>query len=149
MRGWLSIFCKFWKYVKLQDLKVVAPMIEANINAQEKKQKTAKQAKVFSSEELLNFYSQPKTANNLGDMAYAVMGISFGGRGAEIIEIEFKDVTRTVSVETGETQIKVSYQRKKEKGVPARGTALITGAIEVVFPIAERVGKYFRKLRMA
>lgn len=45
--------------------------------------------------------------------AYSVIGLSFGGRGAEIIKVTFEDVSRTVSQETGEMKILVKYLRTK------------------------------------
>jgi hypothetical protein len=123
MRSWLSVFCKFWKFVRLSDLKVLAPQLEANIATREKQQQKVKQAKIFKKEELSRYYNMPHTPDNLGHMAYTVIGLSFGGRGAEIIKVQFEDVTRTVNPDTGETKILIKYQRTKQAGVPEMSEA--------------------------
>ena len=154
LRSWLSVFSKFWKFVRLSDLKILAPQLEANIATREKQQQKVKQAKVFKKEELSRYYNMPHTPDNLGDMAYSVVGLSFGGRGAEIIKVQFEDVTRTVNPDTGETKILIKYQRTKQAGVPEMSEAMITGKLEVdiliayesKFPKTERTGRYFRKL---
>ena len=109
LRSWLSVYGKFWKFVRYTDLKAIAPQLEANIATKEKQQQQAKQAKVFTKEELVRFYQMPRTSENLADMAYSVIGLSFGGRGAEIIKVTFEDVSRTVSQETGEMKILIKY----------------------------------------
>ena len=154
LRSWLSVYGKFWKFVRYTDLKAIAPQLEANIATKEKQQQQAKQAKVFTKEELVRFYQMPRTPENLADMAYSVIGLSFGGRGAEIIKVTFEDVSRTVSQETGEMKILVKYLRTKQKGVPEQSQALITGALEVevlneyekAFDMADKKGRYFMKL---
>ena len=84
---------------------------------------------------------------------YYNMPLSFGGRGAEIIKVQFEDVTRTVNPDTGETKILIKYQRTKQAGVPEMSEAMITGKLEVdiliayesKFPKTERTGRYFQK----
>jgi integrase len=154
MRSWLSVFCKFWKYVKLVNLKQVAPMIEARIATQEKKQNSAKQARTLTRESLWDFYNLPNTAHNLGDKAYAACRMSFARRSTEILGLKFEHVTRSIEEGTGEMKIIISYQRTKVKGVPERSNALITGALEVkilneyeaTFPMIDRQRNHFRKL---
>ena len=126
-RSWLSGFCKFWKHCKFKDLKSLAPALEDRIGKWEKLQSQSKQAKTFTGEELLAYYNMPNTPENLVDKVYAVIAISFAARGIEATSVNFEDVTRSIQIATGETQIKVTYLRTKTKGVPETIYTLITG----------------------
>jgi integrase len=86
---------------------------------------------------------------------YAVIAISFAGRGVEVAAVNFENITQSVAIPTGERQIKVSYLRKKTRGVPEQSYTLITGETEVniineyerCFKKEERNGRYFRTLK--
>ena len=154
-RSWLSVFCKFWTFCKNKDLKASTPALEDKIGKWEKMQSMARQAKVFTVQELLNYYQMPSTPENLADKVYAVIAISFAGRGVEVAAVNFKNITETVETATGEKHIKVTYIRSKTRGVPEQSFTLITGATEVriiteyeqCFKKEERSGRYFRMLR--
>ena len=73
----------------------------------------------------------PNTPENLVNKVYAVIAISFAARGIEATSVNFENVTRSIQISTGETQIKVTYLRTKTKGVPETIYTLITGATEV------------------
>jgi hypothetical protein len=126
MRSWVSVFIKFWKFVRFQDLKALEPIIEKRLDDLEKQQEEVKQAKVFEIEQLVRFFEMPNTPSNVADKA-----LSFGGRGAEVTFIEFGHVKREKVPQTGEIQVEVKFQRLKTKGVPEKTSALITGDIEV------------------
>ena len=154
-RSWLSVFCKFWTFCRGKDLKAAVPALEDKISKWEKIQSQARQAKTFTGEELLCYYQMPSTPENLADKVYAVIAISFAGRGVEVAAVNFENITQSVAIPTGERQIKVSYLRKKTRGVPEQSYTLITGATEVsiineyeqCFKKEERNGRYFRTLK--
>lgn len=154
-RSWLSIFCKFWKHCKFKDLKSLAPTLEDRIGKWEKLQNQSKQAKTFTCEELLAYYNLPNTPENLVDKVYAVIAISFAARGIEVTSVDFENVTKSIQISTGETQIKVTYLRTKTKGIPVTEYTLITGATEVkiieeyenCFQKVDKKGRYFRMLK--
>ena len=154
-RSWLSVFCKFWKHCKFKDLKSLAPALEDRIGKWEKMQSQSKQAKTFTGEELLAYYNMPNTPKNLVDKVYAVIAIMFAARGIEATSVTFEDVTRSIQISTGDTQIKVTYLRTKTKGVPETTYTLITEATEVkiineyeqCYRKEERKGRYFRMLK--
>lgn len=156
MRSWVSVFMKFWKFVRFQNLKALAPIIEVKLGELEKVQEEVKQAKVFEIEELVTFLETTNSIINIADKAYAIIALSFGGRGGEVTMIEFKDVTRRTIAETGEIEVRVAYKRTKTKGVPKTETALITGEIEIkvitdyenCFLPIEKTGRYFRKMKI-
>lgn len=62
----------------------------------------ARHAKTFTGEELLDYYRMPSTLENLADKVYAVIAISFAGRGVEVAAVNFKNVTHTTGSATGE-----------------------------------------------
>ena len=64
----------------------------------------------------MTFLEMPNTPGNVADKAYAVIALSFGGRGAEVTCINFEDITRKTDAETGEIHVMVKYQWKKKKG---------------------------------
>jgi hypothetical protein len=154
-RSWHSVFCKFWKFCKFRDLKTEVPGIEDRISKWEKMQCEAKQAKVLTAIDLFTYYDMINTPENLVDKIYAVMAMSFAARGVESSAITWNNVTKSIQVDTGETQIKVTYLRTKQKGIPEQSYTLITGEIEVrilneyqqCFKPADRNGRYFRVLK--
>ena len=154
-RSWLSVFCKFWKHCKFKELKTLVPALEDRIGKWEKLQNQSKQAKTFTGEELLTYYNMPNTPENLVDKVYAVIAISFAARGIEVTSVNFENVTKSIQISTGETQIKVTYLRTKTKGVPETTYTLITWATEVriineyehCYRTEDRKGRYFRMLK--
>lgn len=94
-------------------------------------QSMARQAKTFTGEELLDYYRMPSTPENLADKVYAVIAISFAGRGVEVAAVNSKNITQTTETVTGEKHIKVTYIRSKTRGVPEQSYTLITGSTEV------------------
>ena len=154
-RSWLSAFCKFWLFCKNKDLKVTTPALEDKIAKWEKMQSMARQAKTFTGEELLNYYRMSSTPENLADKVYAVIAISFAGRGVEVAAVNIKNITQTTETATEKKHIKVTYIRSKTRGVPEQSYTLITGSTEVriineyeqCFKREERNGRYFRMLR--
>lgn len=84
MRSWVSVFMKFWKFVRFEYLKQLAPIIEVKLGEIEKMQEEVKQAKVFEIEELVTFLEMTNSTVNIADKAYAVIALSFGGRGGEV-----------------------------------------------------------------
>lgn len=82
------------------------------------------------------------------------IAISFAARGFEVASVNFENVTKSIQISTGETQIKVTYLRTKTKGVPETTCTLITGATEVKFineyehcyRTEDRKGRYLRML---
>ena len=83
--------------------------------------------KTFTGEELRDYYRMPSTPENLADKVYAVIAISFAGRGVEVAAVNFKNITQTKETATGEKHIKVTYIRSKTRGVPEQSYTLITG----------------------
>ena len=51
LRGWFSMFLKFWRYTGLGDLRVIAPILENNISKWEKTEVVVKAA-TFEKEDL-------------------------------------------------------------------------------------------------
>ena len=154
-RSWLSAFCKFWLFCKNKDLKATTPALEDKSAKWEKMQSMARQAKTFTGEELLNYYRMSSTPENLADKVYAVIAISFAGRGVEVAAVNIKNITQTTETATEKKHIKVTYIRSKTRGVPEQSYTLITGSTEVriineyeqCFKREERNGRYFRMLR--
>ena len=153
-RSWNSVFSKFWKHCRNQDLKQILPAIEDKIGKWEKLQQEAKQAKTFTKDELITFFEMPTTVENLADKAYAAIALSFAARGVEAAGITWENVSRTIDSVTKESQITIRYKRTKTTGVPETLVALISGRLETkaleeyesCFATAEKTGRYFRKL---
>ena len=61
LKSWLSVFVKFWKFVRFQDLKQLAPIIETKISDLERQQEEAKQARVFEINDLVRYLEMPHT----------------------------------------------------------------------------------------
>ena len=153
-RSWNSVFSKFWKHCKHQDLRQILPAIEDKIGKWEKLQQEAKQARTFTKDELITFFEMPTTVENLADKAYAAIALSFAARGVEAAGIMWESVSRTNDSVTKESQITIRYKRTKTTGVPETLVALISGRLEIkaleeyesCFSASEKTGRYFRKL---
>ena len=155
--NWLSVFVKFWKFVRFQDLKQLAPIIETKISDLEKIQEEAKQAKVFEIKDLVRYLEMTHTPETLVDKAFLVIGLSFGARGKEITLMAFENISRKKNDVTVEMNIIVEFNRSKTSGVPQKSTALISGAIEIKILTeyencfskdSEKKGRYFRKMKL-
>lgn len=92
-RSWLSVFQKFWRHCRFQDLKTLVPALEDKIGKWGKKQVEVRQARTFSKEQLTTFFEMPTTVDNLLDKAYTAIALSFAARGAEVTTILWEDVT--------------------------------------------------------
>jgi integrase len=82
------------------------------------------------------------------------IGLAFAARGCELWYLEWRNVQRLANINTGEVKFEITHSRAKSTGVPTVHTAFISGKLEVAvldayeacFQLADRNGRYFRKL---
>ena len=70
-------------------------------------QEEVKHAQVFEIEDLVTFLELTNSTINIAVKAYAVIALSFGGRG-EVTMIEFEDASRRTIAGTGEIEVTVN-----------------------------------------
>ena len=94
--------------------------IEDSTGKWEKTQKMTKNA----------YLNMPSKVNKSQDKAFIIVALSFAARGIEATAIEGKDVESAIK-SNGKHQITVSFNRKKQSGVPKISQAVISGRLEV------------------
>mmetsp|Transcript_3078 Transcript_3078/g.4273 ORF Transcript_3078/g.4273 Transcript_3078/m.4273 type:complete len:429 (+) Transcript_3078:47-1333(+) len=156
-RSMASIFVSFWTYTGRGDLKQLAPAVWVFISGWERGYEE-KHATAFTKEELLQFHqTAPTNPCNLFLKCYSSLMCSFAGRSSELVNMEWKDITRLTEEGTGLVFFKLMYIRLKQRaGKPIKTdkASFIRGELEVkaiedwisCFNIAERKGRFFRKL---
>ena len=85
--------------------------------------------------------------------AFATTAKSYAGRGCEVHELEFTDVEEVVRP-NGNKAYAINFMRRKTQGTMEKDFQYVIGDVEVqilrdyisCFPLAQRTGRFFRKL---
>lgn len=153
LRGWTSMFLKFFKYVHNENIKETLPLLHDKLTAWEKEY-TVTKSKVFSEEDVEALYDLPCIYTNVGKKCYAAIALHFAARGVEMLPFSFMDVKRIMH--DGRPAYEIHYKRAKLVGtrssdgqfalvLNAKAVRCIDEYIEC-FKMGERTGRFFRKI---
>ena len=152
LRGWFSIFLKFWKFTGKGNLRKKCTLIEDEIGKWEKLE-DVKQSLVFSKHHIDAMYQLPDNEKTIVLKAFGAIAICFAGRPSEVHQVLWSDVSECRD-ENNSIFYKVKHSRKKRKGTKLSLDHIIIGNLEVLavgnyvslFPAPERKGKFFKYL---
>jgi len=115
-------------------LKVLAPTVWVFISGWERGYSST-HSTAFTKEQLIDFHrNAPLTPNNLFLKCYSSLMCSFAARSSELVQMDWKDITRVTEDVTGKVYFKLIYNRsKKRAGIAAKTdkVSFIRGDFEV------------------
>ena len=95
MRGWVSIFKKWYFHLGHGDLTEKLPIIEQNLNMWEKSHVVLK-ASTFDSQDLQKFHNLPNTSSTILLKCFSVLAIAFAARGCEIYHLDWNNIKKVL-----------------------------------------------------
>jgi len=127
MRGWLSMFARFWQLTGKGNLKTICPIIELNLKSWESTY-DSKSAKSLTKEDCLQLYSLPNTSRTLAYKFFCVVAMHIAGRSCETIYLTWKCL-EALHNDDNEKFYRLTFDRKKRRSVASifAQYCLITG----------------------
>ena len=132
LRGWFSMFMRFWQLSGKGHLRTLCPSIELDLLAWESDY-NVKVATTFCKEDIVIFYGLPNTPEILSLKLFLVLAIHIAARSCETTNLTWGNVDSMVD-SRGVCSYKITFERKKRRGLANAQPqyCLITGTEEVV-----------------
>jgi len=132
LRGWFSMFVRFWQLTGKGNLHVLCPIIELNITCWETIY-NSKVAKTLTKEDCLALYSLPSTSSNLILKCFCILALHIAGRNCETTYLTW-DCLHVLHNDDNEKSYRLTFERKKRRGVASTHSqyCIITGETEVL-----------------
>lgn len=153
LRGWFSIFLKFWKFTGKGNLRASCSCIEDNIGKWEKTE-SVRTALVFDEQNLFDAYNLNDTNESCYWKCFLSVSRCFAGRPSETFDLVFESFEYCTNQGSGLPMFIVNHIRKKTVGTVKPHNQFITGELEVKsvfayvnrFAAADRKGNFWRKI---
>jgi len=131
MRGWLSMFLRYWQLTGKGNLKVLCPIIELNITAWETEY-NSKSAKTFTKDDFYQLYQMLSTHSYLLLKVFCILAIHIAARNCKVVYLTW-NCLETLYNDEHEKSYKLSFESKKRRGAASSHSnyCIITGQIEV------------------